>query len=71
MVEKLTPQQRQKFLNDHKNWQVLEKRDAIFRSFKFSNFSKAWGFMTQIALLAEKFDHHPEWFNVYNKVDIT
>jgi 4a-hydroxytetrahydrobiopterin dehydratase len=46
-------------------------RDAIHKSFKFADFNQAWGFMTRVALAAEKADHHPEWFNVYNKVDIT
>ena len=50
---------------------MVKDREAIQRSFKFKNFSEAWGFMARVALLAESQDHHPEWFNVYNKVDIT
>jgi len=51
---------------------MLQKdRDAIFKSFQFKNFNDAFGFMTHIAMQAEKMDHHPEWFNVYNKVEIT
>jgi 4a-hydroxytetrahydrobiopterin dehydratase len=46
-------------------------RDAIRRSFRFSDFTAAFGFMTRVALMAEKLDHHPEWFNVYNRVDVT
>jgi 4a-hydroxytetrahydrobiopterin dehydratase len=46
-------------------------RDAICRSFRFSDFTAAFGFMTRIALMAEKMDHHPEWTNVYNRVDVT
>ena len=46
-------------------------RDAIARKFEFANFNEAFGFMTRVALLAEKMDHHPEWFNVYNKVEVT
>jgi len=45
-------------------------RDAIARTYRFSDFSAAFGFMTRIAILAEKLDHHPEWFNVYNRVDV-
>ena len=46
------------------------ERDAIFRKFVFRDFNEAFGFMTRAALIAEKRDHHPEWFNVYNRVDI-
>lgn len=49
-----------------------ESRDqTLFKSFKFKNFSAAWAFMSRVALLAEKMDHHPDWTNVYNRVDIT
>jgi len=51
-------------------WTAVEGRDAIRREFRFADFSAAWGFMARVALLAEKFDHHPEWFNVYNHVDV-
>ena len=52
-------------------WKKSEAKNAIFKSFKFKNFNEAFAFMTRIALKAEKMDHHPEWFNVYNRVDIT
>ena len=52
-------------------WRVLADRDALHRAFMFRDFSAAWAFMSRVALLAEKHDHHPEWFNVYNKVEIT
>ena len=52
-------------------WRLLPHRDAIQRSLQFADFSAAWGFMARVALVAEKHDHHPEWFNVYNRVDIT
>jgi 4a-hydroxytetrahydrobiopterin dehydratase len=52
-------------------WRRLDERSAISKSFQFRNFNHAFGFMTRVALMAEKMDHHPEWFNVYNRVDIT
>lgn len=52
-------------------WLEVEGRDAITRAFKFRDFNEAFAFMTRVALLAERMDHHPEWFNVYNKVDVT
>ena len=52
-------------------WREVQGRDAIERSFAFDNFNQAWGFMSRVALLAEKMNHHPEWFNVYSRVDVT
>ncbi len=52
-------------------WQIVQGRDAITRTFKFKDFNAAFGFMTRLALVAEKLDHHPEWSNVYNRVEIT
>lgn len=52
-------------------WTLSSDATAITRSFKFKTFSEAFGFMTRSALAAEKMDHHPEWFNVYNRVDVT
>jgi 4a-hydroxytetrahydrobiopterin dehydratase len=52
-------------------WAAVQDRDAIRKVLKFRNFSEAWGFMTRAALVAEKLNHHPEWKNVYNTVDIT
>lgn len=51
-------------------WAMLEGRDAIYRSLRFSDFNAAFGFMTQVALKAEQIGHHPEWSNVYERVDI-
>jgi 4a-hydroxytetrahydrobiopterin dehydratase len=51
-------------------WKALEGRDAISKQFKFKDFNAAFGFMTRVALKADKMDHHPEWSNVYNKVDV-
>jgi 4a-hydroxytetrahydrobiopterin dehydratase len=56
---------------DLPRWATVEGRDAIARTFRFADFSAAWGFMARVALLAEKHDHHPEWFNVWNRVEIT
>lgn len=52
-------------------WRVVPGRDAIARSMTFRDFSAAWGFMSRVALLAEQHGHHPEWSNVWNRVDIT
>merc|ERR1711936_1102570 len=52
-------------------WTMAEGRDAIFKEFIFTDFNEAFGFMARVALKAETMDHHPEWFNVYNKVQIT
>jgi pterin-4a-carbinolamine dehydratase len=52
-------------------WKLVDNRDALSKTFLFKNFNQAFGFMTRVALLAEKLDHHPEWFNVYNKVQVT
>jgi len=52
-------------------WCEVEDRNAIFRSFEFKNFNQAFGFMARASLIAEKMNHHPEWFNVYNRVDVT
>ncbi len=51
-------------------WTAVQGREAIQKSFRFKDFNQAFGFMTRIALAAEKLDHHPEWFNVYNRVDV-
>jgi 4a-hydroxytetrahydrobiopterin dehydratase len=53
-------------------WRVADgERDAIVRAYRFADFTAAFGFMTRCALMAEKLDHHPEWFNVYNRVEVT
>ncbi len=52
-------------------WRKAEGREAIEKSFRFADFNAAFGFMTRAALHAEKLDHHPEWFNVYNRVEVT
>ncbi len=73
MAEKLTDAQRDKLLSPlfETGWSMTEGRDAITKKFEFRNFVEAFGFMTRAALLAEKLDHHPEWFNVYRTVEVT
>ena len=70
MIEQLSEAERAEALDGLADWDYDEGRDAIGRSFTFDSFSEAFAFMTQVALLAEKADHHPEWSNVYNRVDI-
>jgi 4a-hydroxytetrahydrobiopterin dehydratase len=70
MVERLTGAARHAALGGLHGWSEVEDRDAIRKSFHFSDFSEAWGFLSRVALLAEKMDHHPEIFNVYNRVEI-
>ncbi len=71
MVERLHGDARKEALAGLTDWSEVKGRDAIARSLKFKNFNEAWGFMSRIALQAERMDHHPEWFNVYSTVDIT
>ncbi|MES1201660.1 MAG: 4a-hydroxytetrahydrobiopterin dehydratase [Pseudomonadota bacterium] len=52
-------------------WGAVSGRDAIAKSYKFADFNAAFGFMSRVALKAERMDHHPEWFNVYNRVEVT
>lgn len=70
MTAKLTGKARTQALASIKGWKKVRGRDAIQKNFRFANFNEAWGFMTRVAMAAEKADHHPEWFNVYNKVEI-
>ncbi|SFS01760.1 4a-hydroxytetrahydrobiopterin dehydratase [Sphingomonas jatrophae] len=70
MIEPLSEAERADALDALADWDHDDGRDAITRSFKFVDFSEAFAFMTRVALLAEKADHHPEWSNVWNRVDI-
>ncbi|KAF2988034.1 hypothetical protein EK904_011259 [Melospiza melodia maxima] len=72
-AHRLSTEEREQLLPNLRavGWNEVEGRDAIFKEFHFKDFNRAFGFMTRVALQAEKLDHHPEWFNVYNKVHIT
>ncbi len=70
MVEQLSEAERAEALDGLADWDYDESRDAITRSFAFKDFVEAFGFMARVALLAEKADHHPEWSNVWNRVEI-
>lgn len=69
--EKLERQAIDEELAKLKGWSLGEGAGAISKSYKFANFVEAFGFITEAALAAEKLDHHPEWFNVYSRVDVT
>jgi 4a-hydroxytetrahydrobiopterin dehydratase len=70
-IERLDEDEREDALHDLPEWEYDEARDAIGASFVFEDFGEAFAFMTRVALLAEKADHHPNWTNVWNRVDIT
>ncbi len=69
-MKKLDPAARAAALKELPKWSDVPDRDAIARKFVFQNFNAAFAFMTRVALMAEQMDHHPEWFNVYSKVDV-
>jgi 4a-hydroxytetrahydrobiopterin dehydratase len=71
MAEKLSSEARTRALAGLKGWSEVRGRDAITKKFVFRDFNEAFGFMTRAALVAEKMDHHPEWFNVYKTVEVT
>ncbi|WP_279607519.1 4a-hydroxytetrahydrobiopterin dehydratase [Burkholderia ambifaria] len=71
MIHKLTSEERKTRLEALPHWTAVPGRDAIQRSLRFADFNEAFGFMTRIAIKAQEMNHHPEWFNVYNRVDIT
>jgi 4a-hydroxytetrahydrobiopterin dehydratase len=67
-IQKMTSAQIEAELKNLQGWEL--KNDKLHRELKFKNFVQAWGFMTQVAILAQEMDHHPEWFNVYSRVTI-
>lgn len=70
MIARLTEEERAEALQGLPEWSHDAQRDGIRRSFHFKDFTEAFGFMTRVALMAEKADHHPEWSNAYNRVEI-
>jgi len=70
MITTLTSEERAQLAKILPEWRLAREKDALLRSFEFADFVAAFGFMTRVALLAEKMDHHPEWSNVYNRVEI-
>lgn len=70
MVARLTLEERERELRELPGWEAVAGRDAIAKTFVFRNFNAAFGFMTRVALVAEKMDHHPEWTNVYKTVSV-
>ncbi len=70
MRRRLDEQARASALAELAGWRLVEGRDAIEKSFRFADFSAAWGFMSRVALAAERLDHHPEWSNIYNRVSV-
>ncbi|NCP15063.1 MAG: 4a-hydroxytetrahydrobiopterin dehydratase [Sphingomonadales bacterium] len=70
-VPELDAAEIEQLLEQHSDWALAQGGKAITRTFQFADFSEAWGFMSRVALLAESQDHHPEWFNVYAKVEVT
>jgi 4a-hydroxytetrahydrobiopterin dehydratase len=70
-IPRLTDAERDDALAELPQWSLREDGLAISRSFRFADFNEAFGFMARVALIAEKQDHHPEWFNVWSRVDIT
>lgn len=71
MIKKLEGEDRTRELSALPEWREVDGRDAIQRRLQFDDFNAAFAFMTRVAMMAEKMDHHPEWFNVYNRVEIT
>ncbi|ETA52531.1 4a-hydroxytetrahydrobiopterin dehydratase [Ponticoccus alexandrii] len=73
MTEKLSDTARQTVLEPlfSAGWEMVKGRDAIHKTYKFGDFTEAFAWMTRAAMFAEKWNHHPEWFNVYNRVEVT
>ena len=70
-AQKLTDAEREGAMAELDGWSLVDGRDAITKTFTFKNFNEAFGWMSRVAMAAEKMDHHPEWFNVYKTVEVT
>lgn len=70
-MKELSDQEREMFFREHPDWRADRDGKAASRDFTFADFNEAFGFMTRVALLADRMDHHPEWSNVYNRVSVT
>ena len=70
-AEKLSPEARERAMTELEGWTAVSGRDAITKTYTFPDFKLAFAFMTACALQAEQMNHHPEWFNVYNRVEVT
>ena len=70
-ISRLTDAEVSALLAELPGWSLREDGKAIVRTFRFADFNEAFGFMTRVAIYADKADHHPEWFNVYNRVEMT
>ena len=73
MAQKLNIEEKKKLINENakSGWKYSEENDSIYKKFEFKNFVEAFSWMTNVALFAEKINHHPEWFNVYKTVEVT
>ncbi|TVR96405.1 MAG: 4a-hydroxytetrahydrobiopterin dehydratase [Rhodospirillales bacterium] len=71
MAETLSEERRRAVAAELPGWEPVAGRDALRKTFQFKTFNQAFGFMSRVALKAERMDHHPEWFNVYNRVEVT
>ena len=69
-ISRLTDAEVSALLSEFPDWTLREDGKAIVRTFRFADFNEAFGFMTRVAIYADKADHHPEWFNVYNRVEV-
>ncbi|MCH2548864.1 MAG: 4a-hydroxytetrahydrobiopterin dehydratase [Alphaproteobacteria bacterium] len=71
MIDKLSNEEQSNALKKLNGWTKVNDREAIFKTFTFGDFNEAFGFMSRVALKAEQINHHPEWFNVWNRVSVT